>query len=221
VRIDLEGGIWSATQLWENTVEMIWMTPVCYDGAVFGPTGNNGSSTTPLVCLDLMTGATRWSYSNFGRGSVTLVNDTIVALSENGWMRLIRPVTNSFQQIAAFRAFTNGSCWNSPAVYDGRLIARSATQAACWDLSMPELRMLTPTVKPDGTTLLLAATTVTGAAVNSNRLAAMDVQGSTDLLGTNWTVLTNRPMLSNGVVQVDNVLRAPGSLRYYRLVEHQ
>ncbi len=221
VRIDLADGVWSANPLWDNSVGMIWMTPVCYGGAIFGPTGNNSDNNTPLVCLDLLTGATRWSYNGFGRGSVLLVNNTLVGLSENGWLRLIRPVTNAFEQIAAFRAFSTGSCWNAPAVCDGRLLVRSTTQAACFDLSMPELRVLSPTPKADGTNLALAVATVTGAPVHSNRLARMGVQAATNLAGTSWTLLTNRPVLSNGTVRVDNISRGTGTQRFYRVVEQE
>ncbi len=219
IRIDRDDETWSATSLWHNSVQMIWMTPVCYGGAIFGPTGNNGGTTTPLVCLDLMTGATRWSYNGFGRGSLILVNNTLVGLSEAGWLRLIRPATNAFEQVASFHAITSGSCWNAPAVCDGRLLVRSTTQAACFDLSMPELRVLSPTLNANRTNLDLAVTTTTGDPVHSNRLALMEVHAATNLAGATWAVLTNRPVLSNGAVRVDNVNRGPGLQRFYRVVE--
>jgi outer membrane protein assembly factor BamB len=136
-RIDLNGGVWSAHHLWDQPIGMIWMTPVVFGGAIYGPTGNNSSTTTPLVCLDLLTGEQLWSYSGFGRGSVVLAGDLILGLTEAGRLRLIRPNQNAYTELASFRALTSGDCWNSFAISDGKVYARSTVQGGCFDLSLP------------------------------------------------------------------------------------
>jgi outer membrane protein assembly factor BamB len=137
-RIDLNGGVWSANYLWDQPIGMIWMTPVACGGAIYGPTGNNSSTTTPLVCLDLMTGTVLWSYSGFGRGSVARAGDLILGLTEAGRLRLIRPDPSAYTELASFRALTAGDCWNAFAISDGKVYARSTTQGACFDLSLTE-----------------------------------------------------------------------------------
>jgi hypothetical protein len=219
-RIDLTNGTWSATQLWNNPqAAMIWMTPVCFQGALYGPTGNNNSSTTPLVCLDLLTGTQLWAYQGFGRGSVTRVdNDLILGLDEGGTLHLISPNTNAYTELASFPAFQNGSCWNSPALADGKLYARSTTEAACFDLSMPDLKLDRPEVLARGF-LQLTARTTNGAPVNPDRLAAMQVLATTNpaLSADQWTGLTNSLLLTNGAVQIDDVF-APGLSPWFFMV---
>lgn len=217
VWVDYHAGVWSVTNLWEKPVEMIWMTPVVQGGAIFGATGNSGETTTPLICMDLMTGETFWSQEGFGRGGVALMNNMLVGLSEAGQLQLIRPVTNSFEQIAAFRAITAGSCWNVPAVCDGKLLVRSTTQAACFDLSMPDLQLVSPTIKTNK--LLLTVSTTNGAAIHTNRVAQMQVYVRTNLSGGSWSALTNRPAWSNGVVRIGNIDPGSGSPGFYRIGE--
>lgn len=220
-RINFTSGTWSTNRLFYNSsIGMIWMTPVANAGAVFGATGNSTASDTPMVCMDMLTGSVRWSLSGFGRGGVTLVNDTIVALSEDGMMRLIRPVTNAYTEIASFKAI-EGPCWNVPAVCDGRVLVRSTgesdTQAACFDLSMPDIQITAPAIISNK--LLLTARTTNGAAIHTNRLAQMQVYARTNLSGGSWSALTNRPAWSNGVVRFKNLDPGSGSPRFYRIGE--
>jgi hypothetical protein len=164
-----------------------------------------------------MTGETLWSHDGFGRGGVAMINNAIAGLSEAGQLSLIRPVTNAFEQIASFRAITAGSCWNVPAVCDGKLLVRSTTQAACFDLSMPDLQIASPAIISNK--LLLTAVATNGAAIHTNRVAQMQVYARTNLSSGSWSTLTNRPAWSNGVVRFKNLDPGSGSPKFYRIGE--
>jgi outer membrane protein assembly factor BamB len=219
-RIDLVNGAWSANHLWDQPIGMIWMTPVCSQGAIYGATGNNSSSTTPLVCLDLQTGALRWSYDGFGRGGVTLADNLILGLSEGGWLRLIRPDTNACTEVASFPALNSGDCWNSFAICDGRVYARSTTEAACFDLSLPDLKLDSPQIVA-ANNLRLTVRTANGTPVNANRLTSMEVRATTNLAlsPSQWPTLTNALVLTNGTVRVDNVDAGAQGRRFFIVAE--
>ena len=81
---------------------------------------------------------------------------------------------------------------------------------AAFDFSVPSLRLEPPqVVAPDK--LQLIARTINGTAVDSNRLDRMELRSATNLLGdfTQWITLTNRPVLNNGVLRIDNVDSQP------------
>src|SRR5262249_7765613 len=131
-RVVLTNDTWVATQLWANTgfsssLASHWMTPVCYQGFLYGHLGVQSfdSPTAQLKCVDLRTGAIKWSVSNFGRGTTVLVRDRVVSITESGQLVLINPNTNAYTELGRFQAVTNWNvytnrCWNTPAMSDGR-----------------------------------------------------------------------------------------------------
>src|SRR6185503_17939548 len=116
-----------------------WMTPVAREGFLYGEVGSE-SYNSQLKCIDVRTGAVKWSAPGFGRGATVLVDDHLVPVTEFGQLVLVKPMTNAYTELARFTAipgyhdFTN-KCWNAPAVSDGRLFVRSTAFVACFDLS--------------------------------------------------------------------------------------
>ena len=201
------------------------MTPVCYQGYLYGQFGYNSYRTAPLNCIELATGTLMWSISNFGQGGTILVDNTILTLTEDGQLVLVQPDPNAYIELARFRAFefsgtSPGKCWNSPAVAEGRIYARSTREGICVDVSVPPLRMLTPRFGA-GNRLQLILGTATGSAIESNRLARIEVRYATDLLGSpsSWTRLTNNLVWTNGLVRVDDVDCDAAPCRYFIAVE--
>lgn len=221
VRLSFTNGLWGATQLWANvgwnsSLASDWMTPVAYDGYLYGQFGETPEA--PLRCVDLRSGASRWSTPGFGRGSILLVDNHLVVLTERGQLVLARPNPNAYTELGRFQAIPDynsaaNKCWNAPAVADGRVYVRSTAQLACFDLALPGLR-LGPPQRQAGNRLLLTVQAVDGSPISSNRLAGLTLWGTTNvaLPTRQWTRLTNAPALSNGTVRfgpVDAQLR-PG-----------
>lgn len=230
VRITRSGSSWVATHLWfrdypATSYRSIWMTPVCYQGYVYGQFGDGQYLKAPLNCIELATGDVMWSMGNFGQGGTILVDNTILSLTEDGQLVLVRPDRSAYVELARFRAFSfssasPGKCWNSAAVADGKIYARSTREGVCLDVSVPPLRMVTPQFGP-GNRLQLTIGTTTGAPIDSNRLARMEVRYSTDLLSgpVGWPVLTNPLVWTNGVVRVDDVDGSAAPTRYFIVME--
>lgn len=209
VRLSLTNGVWSASQLWANigwnsTLASEWMTPVAHEGFLYGQFGEGPDA--PLRCVDLRTGAVRWSSPGFGRGSTLLVDNHLVVLTERGQLVLARLDPNAYTEVGRFQAISNYSsaankAWNAPAVADGRVYVRSTAQLACFDLALPSLK-LAPPQRVAGDRFVLTVRGADGSAVASNRLAGLTLCATTNpaLPVAQWIRLTNAPVLSNGTV---------------------
>ena len=56
-------------------------------------------------------------------------------LTESGDIVLVNATPERHEELARFSAIT-GKTWNVPAIADGRLLVRNATQMACFDISV-------------------------------------------------------------------------------------
>ncbi len=205
-------------RLWYSTAhESHWSTPVCYQGCLFGQFTPD-SANAQLRCLDLRTGALKWATNNFGRGSVLLVDDHLLIITERGYLVLAKPNTNAYTEVTRFLAMPafhtdTNKCWNAPAVSDGKVYVRSTSYAAAFDLSVasvPDLQLDSPQLVPPDK-LQLTIRTANGTPVDSNRVPVMEVRASTDVTRSfaQWTKLTNALTLTNGFVRVTNVDATP------------
>ena len=210
-------------QLWaDRGVQDHWATPVCFQGAVFGPFTPDYDAAE-LRCIDLLSGQLRWAVPNFGRGSTMLVGTNLLVITERGDLVLAEANTNAYVELARFTAIPgfNGltnKCWNALALSDGQLYVRSTAYAARFDLSVPELRLDPPQLAAGK--LALTIRTTMGTPVDASRLSGMKVRASTNaaLAPDLWTPITNLLALANGVVSVTNV-EAPAPRRFFIVSE--
>ncbi|HYG34866.1 MAG TPA: hypothetical protein VEC99_08790, partial [Clostridia bacterium] len=182
------------------------------------------SVTSPLKCIDVMTGAQKWSVNGFGRGGVILVDNRLIALSERGDLVLIQPNPNAYTEVSRFTAFPgydsySSKCWNVPAVCDGRIYARSTASAVCLDVSVSTLKMLSPRLDV-GNRLQLWVGTDTGAPIDADRLAKIEVRSATNLNANwlDWARFSNSFTLTNGLIRIDAVADQE-SVRFYTVSE--
>ena len=227
---------WTVTQLWyknynaELAYRSIWMTPVCYQGYIYQLCGENSTFLyTPLNCIELTTGALKWSVPNFGMGGLILVHSNLLVLTEDGQLVLAQPNPNAYTELARYQAFNftydaPGKCWQHPTVSNGRIYARSTREAVSFDVSVPappQLKLLGPTVL-NSTQLQLSVSTVDGSPIDSTRLAKIEVHAANDLsaaVGT-WPKVTNPLVLdANGIARLTNTVTASQFRRFYIAVE--
>ena len=223
-RVTRSGSTWTPTQIWyKSATKSTWMTPVPYEGYLYGKFSDKAFYATPLACLDLASGTTKWSTNNFGMSGLILVDNTLMTLTDDGRFILFRPNPTNYTELARFQAFsftagTPGKCWSTPAVADGRVYLRSTREGLALDLSVSPLKLLPPQ-RMAGNRLQLWIGTVNGSAIDTNRLAKMEVRSTTNLTASvaSWPKLTNSLVLTSGQVRVDNVDTGP--TRYYLATE--
>src|SRR5439155_10272589 len=141
----------------------------------------------------------------FGHGGILIANDNLLLVTETGDLVLAQPNTNSYTELGRFNAIPDyyadtNKCWNSPAVADGRIYVRSTAWGACFDLSMPDLKLDPPQRAPTNK-FQLTIRTIDGTPIDSNRLTSMEVRAANDLVQSPsvWPKLTNNVTLSNGI----------------------
>jgi len=206
---------WTTSQLWyTNNPASHWMTPVAYQGYLYGPFGIQFYDATPatqLKCIDMRTGQVKWSVDNYGHGGTMLVDNHLVVITEMGDLVLVKPDPSAYTELGRFQAIPDyfgdtNKCWNSPAIADGRVYVRSTSFLACYDLSTPNLK-LDPPQLASVNKFQLTARTANGSPIDSNRFAGIEFRASTNptLPLTQWTKLTNGLVLTNGAVRATNV----------------
>jgi hypothetical protein len=203
------------------------MTPICKDGFLYGQFGIQtfDSVNAQLKCVDLRTGAVRWSTNGFGRGATVLVDNRLVILTERGDLVLAEANTNAYTELGRFQAlpFWNGNTnksWNCPALCDGRVFVRSTSYVACFDLSFPALVLDTPQPLGDGR-LQLSARLRSGAPVPPERLEGLQLISSdqAQLPLDQWLLLPDPPVLSDGAIVYPGVEPGPSPNYFFLLRE--
>jgi outer membrane protein assembly factor BamB len=225
-RITKSGLAFRATELWRKRDELInfWSTPVYHQGHLYGLYGHDYGVSAPLKCVELATGVEKWSQPNFGPGQVLLVDGTILLLTADGRLILVAPTPDRYQELARFKALS-GTCWNAPAISQGRIYARSIKEGVCLDVSVPPpppLRLLTPVRQPDRG-LHFRLENHDGAALTPERLGRIEVLSATTLAAgqADWTTVSNAVVSPEATVRVPPADGPAPSQVFYRAREAQ
>ena len=119
--------------LWESDEVACQMASLVYkDGFAFGIHGQAGanSNRATLFCLDLMEGRKIWEERGYGVGTVILVADKLVVLSDRGELAIVNASSKSFVEIARFQVLGGKNNWTPPTYSNGRMHCRSS--AGTW-----------------------------------------------------------------------------------------
>ncbi len=226
VRVTKTGSVFTATPIWRKNGELEnhWSTPVYHDGYLYGIYGHY--STGVLKCVDPATGSVMWSGpGDFHSGGILLVGEQLLLLNEAGELVLVVPSPAQYTELARVDVL-GGKSWNAPAISNGRIYARSTTEAVCVDVSVPtppQPLQLSPSVVSGTGPFRLRIGNENGSPLDPGRVANIDVLAATNLLaGTNgWTPFTNEAVLTNGVLQVDDPESVSRPQRFFKVVEQR
>ena len=83
----------------DQAMALHWNTPIEHDGYLYGSSGYH-TEEAELRCVEWNTGKVMWSEPNMGRSSLLLVDGTLVCLSEDGTLRLIKPTPDRYTELA-------------------------------------------------------------------------------------------------------------------------
>ena len=118
-----------AKRIWENKkLKNKFNSSVFLDGYIYG------FDESIFTCIDAKTGEPAWKAGRYGFGQVLLANGHLVITGEQGEVVLLKADPTAHREIAKFQAL-EGRTWNVPAIADGRLFVRNATEMAAYKIS--------------------------------------------------------------------------------------
>ncbi len=229
VRVTASGTGATAAQLWKaRSAHMChWATPVAHEGYLYGVFGQSG---TTLRCVETSTGTEQWKVSTVGTrelgyGSILKAGDHLLVLNESGEAVLVEPNPTAYRQLQRFQA-VEGKCWNSPALNDGILYARSTTQIAAWEIAPstpPAALQLAPTVTYAGGSVRVVVRSADGTPLPpsvTNGLSLLATDDPTQPIAA-WLTLpaTVRPV--DGTIELEDNTAGNAPRRFYRTRQPQ
>ena len=131
-----DGSGLKATQIWRtegDTLANHWSTPVVKDGYLYGMFSFKKYGEGPVACVDIRTGAIKWSQAGFGPGQVILADKTVIAISDKGEVVAIAANPESYTELKREKV-VDGKVWSYPVLAYDHLFARSTKEGGCWEL---------------------------------------------------------------------------------------
>jgi outer membrane protein assembly factor BamB len=117
-----------------------WNTPIETGGYLYGSSGYH-TEEAELRCVEWKTGKIMWSEPNMGRSSLLLVDGTLVCLSEDGTLRMIKPTPERYTELAKWELASDDGkpllaypAWAAPALSRGLLYVEGAGRLVCLKL---------------------------------------------------------------------------------------
>jgi outer membrane protein assembly factor BamB len=128
----IDGG--KATEVWRNkNMRNHINSCVLWKEHIYGIDGNAGGNN-PLACLDLKTGAVKWSKPGIGSGSLMLADGKLIVLGDKGTLIIAEASPTAYQELARAQILS-GKCWTTPILCGGRIYARNAKgDVVCLDV---------------------------------------------------------------------------------------
>jgi outer membrane protein assembly factor BamB len=216
LQISSANGRLSPARKWERVNALLnhWATPVYFEGHYYGIYGQDVLS---LRCIDAENGTVKWQLNDFGYGSVTLAQDKLLVLGDDGELALVDTNPDEYSELARIRPLT-GKCWNNPALSDGRIYIRSTREAVALDVSLPnsgpgpELKLAIAR----GVTgqFVVEVATANGTPIEPARASKISFYGNIDPgHAAGWERLGNSSVLANGRLTLE--LPAPDGPRLF------
>jgi outer membrane protein assembly factor BamB len=129
VEIFRNGDAFEPRAIWKNTrMKNKFSSSVLYQGFIYG------LDEAILACIDAATGDLKWKGGRYGYGQLLLASGCLVISSESGEIALVKADPEKYEELARFQAI-EGKTWNVPAIADGRLIVRNASEMACFHIA--------------------------------------------------------------------------------------
>ncbi len=123
---------------WRNeTIAAQHSDPYIVDGCLYGFAGSSHQNKGPLACVNADTGATRWSTSELGWGTMVYVDGYLLTLNIEGDLFLLKPDPAKPNIVATMPGAMEASgvpTWTTPVIANGKLYLRHLQHLKCYDL---------------------------------------------------------------------------------------
>ena len=122
--IDFGGA--SPRQLWFNKELRNHMaSPILIDGHVYGVDGQGGDKDSHLKCLDLRTGAVKWTSPKADTGALAAVGGRLLWLTGRGELVVVEADPAGYREVVRAQV-GGGKYWTAPVLAGGRVYVRNA-----------------------------------------------------------------------------------------------
>ena len=123
------GDKFQVKEVWANNrMKNKFSSSVLFEGNIYG------FDEAIFACMNAETGELKWKGGRYGYGQVLLAGGNLVVTTEEGEVVLIKPSPDKLQEISRFQA-VSGQTWNNPAISDGMLLVRNATEMAAFRIA--------------------------------------------------------------------------------------
>lgn len=92
-----------------------------------------GYSNATLRCISAENAEIKWSKRGLGKGTLILVGDKLLALSDKGVLKLIDTNPEMYSELGSFQAIT-GKSWTAPSYSNGHIYLRNLNEIAVYKL---------------------------------------------------------------------------------------
>ncbi len=125
-------------QVTASTVNAIWSNKnmrnhfsscVLWQGHLYG------FDDAQLRCLDVITGAVKWSTPVYGKGSLMIADARLLLYGERGRLGLAEASPEGFRELAGAQVLGGNSTWAPPVLSNGRIFCRSLSDLVCLDVA--------------------------------------------------------------------------------------
>ena len=110
-----------------NSMKTDYNTACYHNGYIYG------FNVAALQCISAETGEKKWTKRGYGKGSLILVNDKLLVLSDQGKLVLVQATPDEYKETGLFQAI-EGKSWTAPSFSGGKIYVRNLTEMACYDL---------------------------------------------------------------------------------------
>jgi len=128
LRILRREGRLEAQTVWENrNLKLKYTSGVLLDGHIYG------ADESIFVCLNVRTGERAWKGGRYGFAHVLLAGRRLLIQCDNGDLALVEATPEAYREIARSPAL-DGTTTNPPALGEGKLIVRNASEMISFSL---------------------------------------------------------------------------------------
>ncbi len=100
---------------------------VYYDGHIYG------FHVAALRCISADSGDVKWTKRGYGKGSLILVGDKFLVLSDKGKLIYVDATPTAYLEKGSIQTIT-GKSWTAASFLNGKVYVRNLTQMACYKL---------------------------------------------------------------------------------------
>jgi outer membrane protein assembly factor BamB len=118
-----------------------WSSSCYKDGFIYG------FNVATLQCMDAETGQRKWLRRGFGKGSLILIHDRLVVLSDLGTITTVEATPEGYREITVVEKL-EGRSWTAPSYANGKLYVRNHTHIACFRILEPSDHLKTEISEP-------------------------------------------------------------------------